>query len=88
LALIEALTLHRLLPVCRFTPSFTKKRKSKLEKLLSRSDGIRFSERIDGDGKIIFGYACKLGLEGIVSKRRELSLPNWSSEKLGKNKNS
>jgi bifunctional non-homologous end joining protein LigD len=27
---------------------------------------------LDGDGAIIFAHACKLGLEGIVSKRREL----------------
>jgi bifunctional non-homologous end joining protein LigD len=47
-------------------------RKSKLEKLLVRSDGIRFSEHLDGDGAIIFAHACKLGLEGIVSKRRDL----------------
>jgi bifunctional non-homologous end joining protein LigD len=42
-------------------------RKSKLEKLLAHSDGIRFSEHLDGDA-----HACKLGLEGIVSKRRDL----------------
>jgi bifunctional non-homologous end joining protein LigD len=42
-------------------------RKSKLEKLLARADGIRFSEHLD-----IFEHACKLGLEGIVSKRRDL----------------
>jgi hypothetical protein len=47
-------------------------RKSKLEKLLAQSDGIRFSEHLDGDGAIIFAHACKLGLEGIVSKRRDL----------------
>jgi ATP-dependent DNA ligase len=47
-------------------------RKGKLEKLLARSGGIRFSEHLDGDGAIIFAHACKLGLEGIVSKRRDL----------------
>ena len=41
-------------------------------KLLAHSDGIRFSEHLDGDGAIIFAHACKLGLEGIVSKRRDL----------------
>jgi hypothetical protein len=40
--------------------------------LLAHSDGIRFSEHFDGDGAIIFAHACKLGLEGIVSKRRDL----------------
>ena len=46
--------------------------KAKLEKLLAHSDGIRFSEHLDGDGATIFAHACKLGLEGIVSKRRDL----------------
>jgi len=41
-------------------------------KLLAHSDGIRFSEHLDGDGAIIFAHACKLGLEGIVSKRIDL----------------
>ena len=41
-------------------------------KLLAHSDGIRFSEHFDGDGAIVFAHACKLGLEGIVSKRRDL----------------
>jgi bifunctional non-homologous end joining protein LigD len=33
---------------------------------------VRLSEHIEGDGAIIFKRACKLGLEGIVSKRRDL----------------
>jgi bifunctional non-homologous end joining protein LigD len=53
-------------------PAPLEHRKAKLEKLLARSDGIRFSEHLDGDGAMIFEHACKLGLEGIVSKRREL----------------
>ena len=51
-------------------PAALELRKSKLEKLLAHSDGIRFSEHLDGEGAIIFAHACKLGLEGIVSKRR------------------
>jgi bifunctional non-homologous end joining protein LigD len=27
---------------------------------------------LEGDGPIIFEHACKMGLEGIVSKRRDL----------------
>src|ERR1700730_11228698 len=46
------------------------KRKAKLEKILSRTQGMRFSEHLDGDGASIFKHACKMGLEGIVSKRR------------------
>jgi len=34
-----------------------------------RKPGIRFSEHIEADGAKVFAHACKLGLEGIVSKR-------------------
>jgi ATP-dependent DNA ligase len=30
-----------------------------------------FSEHLDDDGETIFAQACKMGLEGIVSKRRD-----------------
>jgi bifunctional non-homologous end joining protein LigD len=33
--------------------------------------GIRYSEHLDGDGATIFADACRLGCEGIVSKRRD-----------------
>jgi bifunctional non-homologous end joining protein LigD len=34
--------------------------------------GIRLSEHLDGaDGDIVFRHACKLGLEGVVAKRRD-----------------
>jgi ATP-dependent DNA ligase len=29
------------------------------------------NEHISGDGAIVFEHACKLGLEGIVSKRKD-----------------
>jgi bifunctional non-homologous end joining protein LigD len=32
-------------------------------------DGIAFNRHYEGDGAIIFKYACTLGCEGIVSKR-------------------
>jgi ATP-dependent DNA ligase len=40
--------------------------------LLSRaSAGLRFNEHLDEeDGPLVFRHACKMGLEGIVSKRR------------------
>ena len=31
----------------------------------------RWNEHIEGDGATIFRHACKLGLEGIVSKRKD-----------------
>ena len=33
--------------------------------------GIRYVEHLEDDGKLIFEHACKLGLEGIVSKLRD-----------------
>jgi bifunctional non-homologous end joining protein LigD len=51
-------------------PHPLEKRKAKLEKILARTQEMRFSEHLDGDGESIFEQACKMGLEGIVSKRR------------------
>src|SRR5215472_10366673 len=34
------------------------------------SPGIRFNEHMEGDGPTVFSHACKMGLEGIVSKRK------------------
>jgi bifunctional non-homologous end joining protein LigD len=45
-------------------------RKAKLAKLLARAPvGIVFNEHTDEDGALVFRHACKMGLEGIVSKR-------------------
>jgi bifunctional non-homologous end joining protein LigD len=45
-------------------------RKAKLAKLLARAPvGIIFNEHTDEDGVVVFRHACKMGLEGIVSKR-------------------
>ena len=45
-------------------------RKCKLARLLRRPDlGIVLNEHYEGDDEIIFKQACKLGCEGIVSKR-------------------
>ena len=48
-------------------------RKARLKKLVgARKTGrIRFSEHIDGNGTRFFAEACRAGLEGIVSKRRD-----------------
>jgi bifunctional non-homologous end joining protein LigD len=45
-------------------------RKQKLARLVrTPRPGIVVNEHYDGDGEIVFKYACKLGCEGIVSKR-------------------
>jgi bifunctional non-homologous end joining protein LigD len=47
-------------------------RKAMLELILAKAGlGIRFNEHMEGDGETVFRYACKLGLEGIVSKRKD-----------------
>ena len=45
-------------------------RKAALRKLLKHEpDGIQCVERTEGDGDAMFEAVCKLGLEGIVSKK-------------------
>ena len=44
-------------------------RRDKLLRLVAGVDGVLFSEAIEAEGAIVFAHACKLGLEGIVSKR-------------------
>ena len=46
-------------------------RKATLRSMLAKVGlGLRFNEYIEGDGPTIFAHACKMGLEGIVSKRK------------------
>ncbi len=58
-------------------------RKHKLAKLVrTPHPGIVLNEHYDGDGEIVFEHACKLGCEGIVSKRigspyRSGRSPHW-----------
>ena len=58
-------------------------RKHKLAKLVRVPDlGIVLNEHYEGDGEIVFKHACKLGCEGIVSKRlgslyRSGRSPHW-----------
>jgi bifunctional non-homologous end joining protein LigD len=45
-------------------------RKAALARLLRDTEaGILFNEHIAEDGPIVFAYACRLGAEGIVSKK-------------------
>jgi len=46
-------------------------RKATLASIVAKArPGIRFNEHIEGDGPTVFAHACKMGLEGIVSKRK------------------
>jgi bifunctional non-homologous end joining protein LigD len=51
-------------------------RKATLEMILSKAGlGIRFNEHMQGEGETLFRHACKLGLEGIVSKQKGTARP-------------
>ncbi len=50
-------------------------RKNLLQQILAGLPGglpIRYSEHIDTDGPTMLEHACRLGLEGIISKRQDL----------------
>ena len=47
-------------------------RKATLASIVAKTaPGIRFNEHIEDDGPTVFAHACKMGLEGIVSKRKD-----------------
>jgi bifunctional non-homologous end joining protein LigD len=62
-------------------------RKATLASLLRKSPaGISLCEHLEADGEVVFRHACKMGLEGIVSKRRDSryssgATPNWVKSK-------
>jgi bifunctional non-homologous end joining protein LigD len=66
-------------------------RKRVLESLLADAKGmqlIKYAEHIAGNGELVLDHACKLGLEGIVSKRadapyRSGKRPEWTKTKCG-----
>jgi bifunctional non-homologous end joining protein LigD len=59
------------------------RRKATLEIILAKAGaGMQFNEHTDGDGETVFRHACKLGLDGIVSKRKDSAYrsgrsPDW-----------
>jgi bifunctional non-homologous end joining protein LigD len=63
-------------------------RKLRLRALLARrKSGIVYNDHIDGDGATIYAHACKLGFEGIVSKRRDFGYSSGRSKGWLKVKN-
>ncbi len=62
-------------------------RKATLASVLAKAaPGLRLSEHIEADGPTVFAHACKMGLEGIVSKRkaspyRSGRSPDWLKSK-------
>jgi bifunctional non-homologous end joining protein LigD len=63
-------------------------RKELLRQLLqnAESEALRFSEHLEADGQKMFSEACRLGAEGIVSKRKDAKYtsgrsPAWTKTK-------
>ena len=50
-------------------------RKKHLKKIIDGTD-LQFSESFEVDGKEMFAHACKVGLEGVVSKVRDSHYPS------------
>jgi bifunctional non-homologous end joining protein LigD len=64
-------------------------RKAKLASIVAKArPGIRFNEHIEGECPTVFAHACKMGLEGIVSKRKESAYRSGRSADWLKMKNS
>jgi bifunctional non-homologous end joining protein LigD len=62
-------------------------RKATLASVLAKAaPGLRLNEHIEADGPTVFAHTCKMGLEGIVSKRRDSTYrsgrsPDWLKSK-------
>jgi hypothetical protein len=60
---------------------------NKREQVVSMQHGIDRREHLTGDGPTVFEHVCRLGLEGIVSKRTdapyrsEPSPLGWNAER-------
>jgi len=55
--------------------------------LVAWTSGVRFVEHLEGDGDLVFTHACKMGLEGIVSKRRDFPCRSGRTKSWLKTKN-
>jgi bifunctional non-homologous end joining protein LigD len=67
-------TALRIFPCCRTNCAASKlpliERKTHLKKLIEKT-AIQFSESFEVEGKEMIAHACKVGLEGVVSKVRD-----------------
>jgi bifunctional non-homologous end joining protein LigD len=63
-------------------------RKTTLASVLARAaPGLRLNEHLEADGPDVFHHACMLGLEGIVSKRKDSRYKSGRSPDWIKSKN-
>jgi bifunctional non-homologous end joining protein LigD len=59
-----------------------------LASVLARAaPGLRLNEHIEADGPTVFAHACRMGLEGIVFKRRNSTYRSGPSRDWLKSKN-
>jgi ATP-dependent DNA ligase len=62
-------------------------RKATLASVVGKAaPGVRLNEHIEADGPTVFAHACRMGLEGIVSKRKDSRYrsgrsPDWIKSK-------
>jgi len=63
-------------------------RKQRLSKMIgNRGGAIAYSEHLEHDGPAVFDHPCRLGLEGIVSKRLNAPYRSGPSKTWLKSKN-
>ena len=63
-------------------------RKATLKSVLAKAGpGLRLNEHIEADGPTVFAHACKMGLEGIVSKHKTSTYRSGRSPYWLKSKN-
>ncbi len=64
-------------------------RKRLLARLIGRTKrrSIQFVEHLTGDGPTVFEHVCRLGLEGVVSKRTDAPYRSGPSKTWLKSKN-
>ena len=63
-------------------------RKTTLASVLARATpGLHLNEHIEADGPTVFAHACRMGLEGIVSKRKNSTYRSGPSRDWLKSKN-
>ena len=63
-------------------------RKRRLARLIGRAKhAIRFVEHLTDDGATVFDHVCRMGLEGIVSKRTDAPYRSGPSKAWLKSKN-
>ncbi len=61
-------------------------RKALLREVIGTEPLVRYSDHVEGNGRVFFNEACRLGLEGIVSKRADSAYQavrgrNWQKVK-------